>query len=38
MTPGTVEDLLGTPEARPRLLIVDDQPLNIRLLNQVFQA
>jgi diguanylate cyclase (GGDEF)-like protein len=24
--------------ARPRLLIVDDQPLNIRLLHQVFQA
>jgi diguanylate cyclase (GGDEF)-like protein len=24
--------------ARPRLLIVDDQPLNVRLLHQVFQA
>ncbi len=26
------------PTARPRLLLVDDQPLNIRLLHQVFQA
>jgi len=28
----------GTLSARPQLLIVDDQPLNIRLLHQVFQA
>src|SRR5579863_9964700 len=37
MKPGPIEASLGTPKARPRLLIVDDQPLNIRLLNQVFQ-
>jgi len=26
------------PTTRPNLLIVDDQPLNIRLLNQIFQS
>jgi diguanylate cyclase (GGDEF)-like protein len=38
MTSDTIEASLATPKARPRLLIVDDQPLNIRLLNQVFQG
>jgi diguanylate cyclase (GGDEF)-like protein len=30
--------VVSAATARPRLLIVDDQPLNIRLLHQVFQA
>jgi diguanylate cyclase (GGDEF)-like protein len=38
MTPEPVQAAPAMPIARPRLLIVDDQPLNIRLLNQVFQA
>jgi diguanylate cyclase (GGDEF)-like protein len=38
MTPDAAEASLNAPHPRPRLLIVDDQPLNIRLLNQVFQA
>jgi diguanylate cyclase (GGDEF)-like protein len=38
MTPDSLQASLRLPTARPRLLIVDDQPLNIRLLNQVFQA
>jgi len=38
MTPEPLEASPAMPIARPRLLIVDDQPLNIRLLNQVFQA
>src|ERR1700728_3458009 len=38
MRPDTAEASLNLPHPRPRLLIVDDQPLNIRLLNQVFQA
>ena len=38
MTSDATEASLNVPHPRPRLLIVDDQPLNIRLLNQVFQA
>jgi len=32
------ESSLRMQELRPRLLIVDDQPLNIRLMHQIFQA
>jgi diguanylate cyclase (GGDEF)-like protein len=38
MMPDTALESLDLPNPRPRLLIVDDQPLNIRLLHQVFQA
>jgi len=38
MTPEPLEAAPAMAISRPRLLIVDDQPLNIRLLNQVFQA
>jgi diguanylate cyclase (GGDEF)-like protein len=32
------DPMFGAQHARARLLVVDDQPLNIRLLHQVFQA
>jgi diguanylate cyclase (GGDEF)-like protein len=35
---GPQELRAGDPVARPQLLIVDDQPLNVRLLHQIFQA
>ena len=35
--PPEVRALVSLPE-RPRLLIVDDQPINIQTLNQIFQA
>jgi diguanylate cyclase (GGDEF)-like protein len=35
---GVSDPLLGVQNPRPRLLIVDDQPLNVRLLHQIFQA
>jgi len=34
----TADLMPGVVNPRPRLLIVDDQPLNIRLLHQIFQA
>lgn len=38
MNTGTFELAAEEPEARPQLLIVDDQPLNIRLFHQIFHA
>ena len=35
---GLIADLPGQPPRRPRLLVVDDQPLNIQALYQVFAA
>ena len=31
-------ELLGTPATRPRLLVVDDQPINIQVMHQIFAA
>jgi len=32
----TIATLLETPLARPRLLVVDDQPINIQVMHQIF--
>lgn len=32
----TLESLLGTPHRKPKLLVVDDQPINIQVMHQVF--
>ncbi len=36
--PETAEAAEAAQEARPKLLIVDDQPINIRFLHEIFQA
>lgn len=33
---GPIADMLGQPPRRPRLLVVDDQPINIQALHQAF--
>ncbi len=37
-TESTFAELLGAPAARPRLLVVDDQPINIQVMHQIFAA
>jgi len=34
----TMADLLSAPKPRPRLLVVDDQPINIQVMHQIFGA
>lgn len=34
----TLVNLLETPTAKPKLLVVDDQPINIQVLHQIFAA
>jgi diguanylate cyclase (GGDEF)-like protein len=38
LEPGLMDSMLGQPPRRPRLLVVDDQPLNIQALYQAFAA
>jgi diguanylate cyclase (GGDEF)-like protein len=38
MNARNIESVEGEPTPRPRLLIVDDQPLNIRLFHEIFHA
>jgi diguanylate cyclase (GGDEF)-like protein len=33
-----IEQLLKAPVSRPRLLVVDDQPINIQVMHQIFAA
>jgi len=35
-TSSTMDTLLGTPQRKPKLLVVDDQPINIQVMHQVF--
>lgn len=37
-TESTFAELLGAPTAKPRLLVVDDQPINIQVMYQIFAA
>lgn len=37
-TNSTLAELLGAPAAKPRLLAVDDQPINIQVMHQIFSA
>lgn len=37
-TESALIELLGAPTAKPRLLVVDDQPINIQVMNQIFAA
>ncbi|MDD2879941.1 MAG: diguanylate cyclase [Rhodoferax sp.] len=37
-TDSTLAGLLGAPAAKPRLLAVDDQPINIQVMHQIFSA
>ena len=34
----TISELLNAPQSRPRLLVVDDQPINIQVMYQIFGA
>ncbi|MFO1264363.1 MAG: diguanylate cyclase [Rhodoferax sp.] len=35
-TSSTMDTLLGNPHRKPKLLVVDDQPINIQVMHQVF--
>lgn len=35
-TDSTLADWIGAPTAKPRLLVVDDQPINIQVMHQIF--
>lgn len=37
-TESTLAELLGAPAVKPRLLVVDDQPINIQVMHQIFAA
>ncbi len=37
-TENSIVSLLSTPAAKPRLLVVDDQPINIQVMHQIFAA
>ncbi len=37
-TENSLVELLGAPAVRPRLLVVDDQPINIQVMHQIFAA
>lgn len=34
----TLAELLGAPAVKPRLLVVDDQPINIQVMHQIFAS
>lgn len=34
----TLAELLGAPVGKPRLLVVDDQPINIQVMHQIFAS
>jgi diguanylate cyclase (GGDEF)-like protein len=37
-TESTMAEMLGAPAGKPRLLVVDDQPINIQVMYQIFAA
>lgn len=38
LTPPTMDAMLGAPPGKPKLLVVDDQPINIQIMHQVFDS